>query len=191
MSINMLYGLVSWLSWPSAPQNQPGIALSDLKPVTSTLEKFEVVEEYDPAVLVVHRILNRLIPLIEKSLNTEGLYRISGEANSVNTLFNTLRADPEAQVPAEEDVHILTGVLKKSLRSLEPKLFPIGTLSKEKAQCVKILFAHLHKVSKNSAKNSMTAKNLSIVFTPTLAEIDLANLERFTTLFTRMIEHPA
>ncbi|XP_014287385.1 beta-chimaerin isoform X1 [Halyomorpha halys] len=143
-------------------------------------------------------VVDKCIQEIEaRGLNVEGIYRISGFADEMDTLRMSLEKDGEnADITAEvyDNINVVAGILKQYFRLLPIPLLtyevhPIllravqfGTLREQiratkdalsllppaHYNTLKYLMAHLAKVDEEQQSNKMSAYNLSTVFAPTL-----------------------
>jgi len=124
----------------------------------------------------------------------EGIFRMSGDQNSVKQLksrFNT-EVDTTIVIPKDTDVHVVTGTLKSFLRELESSVIPISSnallrailgltgpkeksigfrkliegLPRENAATLQYILKYLSQIAQNHTVNLMTAQNLAIVFGP-------------------------
>uniref|UniRef100_A0AC35U471 Rho-GAP domain-containing protein n=1 Tax=Rhabditophanes sp. KR3021 TaxID=114890 RepID=A0AC35U471_9BILA len=66
------------------------------------------------------------VTIEDKGLETDGLYRVSGNLSTVQKIRCKVDQDNYADVISEEDVHVLTGTLKLFFRELSEPLFPIS-----------------------------------------------------------------
>ncbi|KAK0420273.1 hypothetical protein QR680_014595 [Steinernema hermaphroditum] len=133
-----------------------------------------------------------------KGLDTDGLYRVSGNLSSVQKIRCRVDQDDYRELLKEEDVHVLTGALKLFFRELSEPLFPTNMAKdflnaiklingKQKFKTIddllmklplvnretlKTLLRHLQKVSNHSDKNRMQIHSLAIMFGPTLFSCD-------------------
>eukprot|EP01125_Pyxidicula_operculata_P008557 TRINITY_DN2865_c0_g1_i1.p1 TRINITY_DN2865_c0_g1~~TRINITY_DN2865_c0_g1_i1.p1 ORF type:complete len:556 (+),score=123.98 TRINITY_DN2865_c0_g1_i1:1329-2996(+) len=129
------------------------------------------------------------------SLDSEGLFRISGSDKDVRSLFSQFFDYSKVPVIETIDPHVVTGALKLYLREIEPALIPnqlyqtfikafenaenvTETIEKTKAvfnllpedhRFVLIrLMATLRRVADKANENLMNPSNLGIVFGPTI-----------------------
>jgi len=125
----------------------------------------------------------------EEVLKTEGLFRVAGNLNDMETLWKIL--DNGGDIPAATDVHTVSNILKKFLRQLSEPLFTfkyhkcfLEAITKEPSipplretlallpephqVVIRELFSFLKKVTKYSSYNMMHSINLGIMFGPTL-----------------------
>ncbi|KAG0353469.1 hypothetical protein BG005_007258 [Podila minutissima] len=132
-----------------------------------------------------------------RGLEVEGIYRGSGTASESRKLVEAFNNDhpPDLRDPEiYQDVCSITSLLKLFLRSLPEPLIPsylydgfmdaidlpsheaqlhefsklVCRLPEAHFQTMKALMQHLDRVTQNSCVNRMNAKNLSVVFGPTL-----------------------
>lgn len=127
-------------------------------------------------------------------VNVEGIFRMSGDQNSIKQLKSRFNTEPDNTVVVhrDTDVHVVTGTLKYFLRELESALIPhesnaflrailglpsvkekivgyrklIETLPVENAATLQFILKYLHQVAANSSVNLMTTQNLAVVFGP-------------------------
>uniref|UniRef100_A0A0N4Z985 WW domain-containing protein n=1 Tax=Parastrongyloides trichosuri TaxID=131310 RepID=A0A0N4Z985_PARTI len=148
---------------------------------------------------IVPKFLTVITKIIEeKGLETDGLYRVSGNLSTIQKIRCKVDQYNYDDIKNEEDVHVLTGTLKLFFRELSEPLFPINMnkdfvnsiqTSQQDTRFTKIddllnklplvnkntlihLLRHLQKVSNYSSKNRMQIHNLAIVFGPTLFGCD-------------------
>ncbi|CAD6188423.1 unnamed protein product [Caenorhabditis auriculariae] len=144
---------------------------------------------------LVPKFIRVVIEVIEgKGLETDGIYRMSGNLSAVQKIRCQVDQDNYKALVAEEDVHVLTGALKLFFRELGEPLFPpaqhkeyissmqnpnttarqkkfeelLGRLPAENRETLKTLLKHLNRVSSYAAQNRMQQHNLAIMFGPTL-----------------------
>ncbi|XP_021940281.1 beta-chimaerin isoform X2 [Zootermopsis nevadensis] len=143
-------------------------------------------------------VVDKCISEIERrGLDAEGLYRVSGFAEEIETLKLALDKDgDQADVGSEmyENINVIAGTLKLYLRLLpiplvtfetHPAVIKAAQLKSIEKQIVgikdaltllpaahyntlKYLMEHLNRVIQQQSTNKMTAHNLSTVFAPTL-----------------------
>ncbi|XP_033619039.1 rho GTPase-activating protein 27 [Fukomys damarensis] len=131
-----------------------------------------------------------------RGLDTDGLYRISGNLATIQRL--RYHVDHEERLDLDDgrwsDVHVITGALKLFLRELPEPLFPFSHFSQflaaiklqdpaRRSRCVRdlvrslptpnhdtlqLLFQHLRRVVEHGEQNRMSVQNVAIVFGPTL-----------------------
>ncbi|CAI5444864.1 unnamed protein product [Caenorhabditis angaria] len=143
----------------------------------------------------VPKFIRVITEVIEsKGLETDGIYRVSGNLSAVQKIRCQADQDNYKALVAEEDIHVLTGALKLFFRELGEPLFPIALhkeytsamqtpnatsrfkkfeellnrLPNENRETLKVLLRHLNRVSSHSSQNRMQQHNLAIVFGPTL-----------------------
>ncbi|CAH3164219.1 unnamed protein product [Porites lobata] len=130
-----------------------------------------------------------------RGLDSEGIYRISGFADDIESLKNSFDKDGEiVDLGAYDDINIICGTLKQYFRMLpipvitfelynkfidaakiSSKYEKVEALSKallelppSHYETLKYLLGHLYRVAKRKSENMMNEENLSIVFGPTL-----------------------
>ncbi|XP_046684323.1 beta-chimaerin [Homalodisca vitripennis] len=143
-------------------------------------------------------VVDKCVREIEaRGLRTEGLYRVSGFADEMDSLRMALDRDGEnADISAEvyDNINVIAGILKLYLRLLPLPLItyeahPAMIRATQKSSLLqqvagvkdaltllppahfntlKYLLAHLTRVVENEPYNKMTSQNLSTVFAPTL-----------------------
>ncbi|KAH3745588.1 slit-robo rho GTPase activating protein 1,3 [Pelomyxa schiedti] len=138
--------------------------------------------------------------LIEGGLETEGIFRVSGDQVKIKNTCKNFAECPSTDSLSRQDIHNIAGVLKYYIRNntepLVPQMLYNNFLSAQEAKSVELLkqavselpaanklLLHclvdlLYKVAEHSEKNKMDATNLGVVFGPTImwntAEEDLA-----------------
>ncbi|VDK58251.1 unnamed protein product [Anisakis simplex] len=143
----------------------------------------------------VPRFIQLVTEVIEsRGLDTDGLYRVSGNLSAIQKIRCHVDQDKYNVLFREEDVHVLTGALKLFFRELSEPIFPTN-LAKEfihvnrspndenkikkfdellrrlplvNRETLKVLFGHLLKVANHADKNRMEIHNLAIMFGPSL-----------------------
>ncbi|XP_031556486.1 uncharacterized protein LOC116293222 isoform X2 [Actinia tenebrosa] len=133
-----------------------------------------------------------------KGLDNVGVYRVPGNSAAVSLLHDEINTRGAENINFEEekwhDVNNITSLLKQFLRKLPEGLITaelyepfieankkedpvermwalkclINDLPEHNYETLKYLLAHLKRVSDNTEKNKMEARNLAIVFGPTL-----------------------
>lgn len=130
-----------------------------------------------------------------RGLDSEGIYRISGFADDIESLKNSFDKDGEiVDLSVYDDINIICGTLKQYFRMLpipvitfelynkfidaakiSSKYEKVEALSKallelppSHYETLKYLLGHLYRVAKRKSENMMNEENLSIVFGPTL-----------------------
>lgn len=139
-----------------------------------------------------------------KDLKADGIYRACGNLSTVQKLRYEINQDQYGGLWREEDVHVLTGLLKMFFREMPEPLFPcdrfeslmkfiaiknkdakldafrrlVHDLPENNYQTLKFILRHLLRITEFSAENRMSVQNLAIVFGPTLIRpmSDLNNL---------------
>uniref|UniRef100_A0A1I7TEP1 WW domain-containing protein n=1 Tax=Caenorhabditis tropicalis TaxID=1561998 RepID=A0A1I7TEP1_9PELO len=144
---------------------------------------------------LIPKFIKVITEVIEsKGLETDGIYRVSGNLSAVQKIRCQADQDNYKALVAEEDIHVLTGALKLFFRELSEPLFPINLqkeytsamqmpnatnrfkkfeellnrLPSENRETLKMLLRHLNRVASHSSQNRMQQHNLAIVFGPTL-----------------------
>jgi len=133
-----------------------------------------------------------------RGLHSEGLYRVPGNHDDILRLKNEFDQEDstgyDVRLSEISDINTVCGVLKMYLRELPNPILPyqlysrfinaaklpmkdgkmkavkdsIGLMPRPHYETFKVIVGHLGKVVQNSSHNEMTAKNLGIVFGPTL-----------------------
>ncbi|XP_004081553.1 rho GTPase-activating protein 15 [Oryzias latipes] len=145
----------------------------------------------------VPKFIQTCLDAIEKrGLETDGIYRVSGNLATIQKLRFVVDQEEDFDLDHQqwEDIHVVTGALKLFFRELPEPLFPFSFFHpfveaikikdhQEKVDAVrklvqqlpppnyaimKLLFAHLQRVLVHSKKNLMSTQGISIVFGPTL-----------------------
>ncbi|KAG7223278.1 hypothetical protein INR49_015634 [Caranx melampygus] len=149
--------------------------------------------------------------LFSSGLNTEGLYRVSGNKSemesmqrqfeqdhgldlvekdfSINTVAGALKSFfselPEPLVPCALQVDLLDAF---KINDREQRLYTMKDVlrkfPRENYDVFKYVVSHLHKVSQLSRVNLMTSENLSICFWPTLMRPDFSTMDALTATRT-------
>uniref|UniRef100_A0A1A8GUE2 Rho GTPase-activating protein 35 n=1 Tax=Nothobranchius korthausae TaxID=1143690 RepID=A0A1A8GUE2_9TELE len=156
--------------------------------------------------------IEKCVRFIETTgLNTEGLYRVSGNKSemesmqkqfeqdhgldlvekdfSINTVAGALKSFfselPEPLVPCALQVDLLDAF---KINDREQRLYTMKDVlrkfPKENYDAFKYVVSHLHKVSQFNRMNLMTSENLSICFWPTLMRPDFATMDALTATRT-------
>lgn len=143
----------------------------------------------------VPRFIQLVTEVVEsKGLDTDGLYRVSGNLSSIQRIRCQVDQEKYVALLAEDDVHVLTGALKLFFRELSEPIFP-SNLAKDfiyanrlpkgegklkafddllnklpliNRETLKVLFGHLIRVANHADKNRMEIHNLAIMFGPSL-----------------------
>ncbi|XP_014440305.1 rho GTPase-activating protein 27 [Tupaia chinensis] len=145
----------------------------------------------------VPRFVQQCIRTVEaRGLDTDGLYRISGNLATVQKLRYKVDHDERLDLDDGrwEDVHVITGALKLFFRELPEPLFPFShfrqfiaaiklTDQAQRSRCVRdlvrslpapnhdtlrLLSQHLCRVIEHGEQNRMSVQSVAIVFGPTL-----------------------
>ncbi|XP_043226331.1 rho GTPase-activating protein 190-like isoform X3 [Amphibalanus amphitrite] len=154
--------------------------------------------------------LTRCVEYIEaEGLDTEGLYRVPGNRQHVDLLFERLAEDPAASI-GELDlaVNAVATALKEFLSKRLPplltqekmaeltaiagvsdrrtRLFKLTVLLKDlppvNFNILKYLFRHFGRVSDKADLNSMDSKNLAICWWPTLLPLQFTDMAVFESM---------
>uniref|UniRef100_A0A3Q1G6X1 Rho GTPase-activating protein 35 n=1 Tax=Acanthochromis polyacanthus TaxID=80966 RepID=A0A3Q1G6X1_9TELE len=156
--------------------------------------------------------IEKCVRFIETTgLNTEGLYRVSGNKSemesmqrqfeqdhgldlvekdfSINTVAGGLKSFfselPEPLVPCALQVDLLDAF---KINDREQRLYTMKDVlrrfPRENYDVFKYVVSHLHKVSQLSRLNLMTSENLSICFWPTLMRPDFSTMDALTATRT-------
>ncbi|XP_040908231.1 rho GTPase-activating protein 35 [Toxotes jaculatrix] len=156
--------------------------------------------------------IEKCVRFIETTgLNTEGLYRVSGNKSemesmqrqfeqdhgldlvekdfSINTVAGALKSFfselPEPLVPCALQVDLLDAF---KINDREQRLYTMKDVlrkfPRENYDVFKYVVSHLHNVSKLSRVNLMTSENLSICFWPTLMRPDFSTMDALTATRT-------
>jgi len=123
-------------------------------------------------------------------MDTEGLFRVSAETNSIKELYELITTNnpSEVSIPPQTSPHVVASVIKQLLRNSEPCLIPTEVMEElyvtietknisntkvllESIQSyqyivLKKLIIFLNKVTEKSTTNLMDVRNIAIVFSP-------------------------
>nr|XP_027197392.1 WW domain-containing protein tag-325-like isoform X1 [Dermatophagoides pteronyssinus] len=153
----------------------------------------------------IPRFVHECVQAIEKNdITADGLYRACGNLSTVQKLRFEINQENYQGLWKEQDVHVLTGLLKMFFREMKEPLFPydrfeslinlneiddkkiklellknlVNKLPEPNYHTLKFIMEHLLRVTKHSKQNRMHIQNLAIVFGPTLIRKmnDLNNL---------------
>ncbi|KAI2811274.1 Rho GTPase-activating protein 9 [Blomia tropicalis] len=153
----------------------------------------------------IPKFIQQCVEAIEfRDLKADGIYRACGNLSTVQKLRFEINQDNYHGLWKEEDVHVLTGLLKMFFRSMPEPLFPcdrfslmmkaisikdsqakidafrklINDLPPNNYDTLKFILQHLLRIVEYSQENRMSIPNLAIVFGPTLIwpSSDLNNL---------------
>jgi len=135
-------------------------------------------------------IFNKIVVAFENSnaINSEGIFRISGNSENIRNLNNSLLTTPDFSASSPHDI---AGVMKLYIRELPQPLIPyehfqalldsqkldtaqcvasiqrvVQAMPEENRQVLKALVSLLEKVALNNSVNKMTIHNLSVCFGP-------------------------
>ncbi|CAG8517967.1 1480_t:CDS:10 [Ambispora gerdemannii] len=152
-------------------------------------------------------VVQKCVKAVEaRGMDFEGIYRKSGGASQMRAIVTAFEQKDEINLddPDEfNDIGAVTSVLKQYFRQLPNPLFTfdlypnflealsikdqeeklekfrtlLSQLPKENYTTLKFLIHHLQRVRENASENLMTAKNLAVVFGPTLLRGPDANTE--------------
>eukprot|EP01121_Diplochlamys_sp_Union-15-3_P007953 TRINITY_DN2069_c0_g2_i1.p1 TRINITY_DN2069_c0_g2~~TRINITY_DN2069_c0_g2_i1.p1 ORF type:complete len:578 (+),score=78.64 TRINITY_DN2069_c0_g2_i1:70-1803(+) len=151
-----------------------------------------IVERENSGLPVPTLVRNAIEYITQNGLETEGLFRISGNMNDLEQYRITLDKGAAFDLKMEKNVHTVAGLLKLYIRELPEPAFTyelydeflqalLSLESKKDLSAMKValaklppanyallkeLFLFLNLVSRYSEKNKMTVSNLAIVFTP-------------------------
>ncbi|XP_055352706.1 rho GTPase-activating protein 15-like [Paramacrobiotus metropolitanus] len=166
----------------------------------------------------VPAFVKRCVTAIEKKdLCTDGIYRVSGNLSQVQKLRFQIDQDKYNGMESEEDVNVLTGLLKLFFRELKEPMVPFNlydplmkankipdkSLREKKfkdlvnqipgpnCETLRYLFQHLHRVSQYGDHNRMKLGNLAIVFGPTLMWPETPSMNLATDMLcqNQVVEH--
>ncbi|KAJ3004921.1 UNVERIFIED_CONTAM: Rho GTPase-activating protein 15 [Siphonaria sp. JEL0065] len=127
-------------------------------------------------------------------IEAQGIYRLSGNAGTIGKLKLAFNHGENIDLSTEDDINVVTGLLKSYFRELQNPLIPyevydqfiasskltdynerliqlktlIQTLPSCNYNVLSYLLKHLKKVAEKSEINKMEQSNLAIVFAPTL-----------------------
>ncbi|XP_023573928.1 rho GTPase-activating protein 27 isoform X6 [Octodon degus] len=145
----------------------------------------------------VPRFVQQCVRAVEaRGLDTDGLYRISGNLATIQKLRYHVDHDEHLDLDDGrwDDVHVVTGALKLFLRELPEPLFPflhfyqflaaiklqdparrsrcvrdlVRSLPTPNHDTLRLLFQHLRRVVDHGEQNRMSVQSMAIVFGPTL-----------------------
>lgn len=149
--------------------------------------------------LMIHRLLTGTSEAGKLLIDAEGIFRVAGEPDEMESLRRQLdggAAAAQAAVRACKDPHVLATTLKQWLRRLPAPLIPSGSyrrivalgqqggdlrdglsalmqsMPQPNLLTLHALFELLEMVTHHAASNRMSASNLSLVFAPTLCRSD-------------------
>ncbi|KAH3766465.1 SH3-domain binding protein 1 [Pelomyxa schiedti] len=155
----------------------------------------------------VPSLVESAVAFLENSVDSEGLFRISGNATQIEELVTKIEeTDSAFEFPESSDPNVVAGVLKRFLRNLPVPLIPFASQSeflkcaeerdyarravmlrdninrlspehRNTLQCIVKLFSQL---AAHEAHSKMSSRNISIVFAPHFLRSKAA--EDFTNL---------
>ncbi|KAJ8912112.1 hypothetical protein NQ315_005448, partial [Exocentrus adspersus] len=188
-------------SSPTAPEGSTfGIPIEDCLPSLSNMYVPRFVE-----------VCTEIIE--ERGLQTIGIYRVPGNNASITALTEEINKNYD-DIPLEDprwnDLHVVSSLLKSYFRKMpdslvtvqlypsfikadkieDPKLRMeelrklIRSLPKHNYHTLKYLIMHLKRVADNCQVNKMEAKNLAIVFGPTIVRPEGENMENMVNHMT-------
>lgn len=179
------------------PQFQVNHYVGDSKVFGTTLKKSLESCSYEMDGVKVPSVLYRCITYLESqnAVYQEGIFRLSGVSSEISKLQNHFDTDGDCDLSEySPDVHSVSTLLKRYLRTLEEKIFTsevamdlnnsgndhqdeasrieiaehfkttLQNLPEENYNFLKVLFRYLHDVLMHSQHNKMGVKNLSILF---------------------------
>ncbi|ORY47208.1 RhoGAP-domain-containing protein [Rhizoclosmatium globosum] len=129
-----------------------------------------------------------------EGIECQGIYRLSGNSATIGKLKVAFNHGETVDLSTEDDINVITGLLKSYFRELQNPLIPfevydqfiasskiqdynerliqLKTLIQALPTCnynvLSYLLKHLKKIAENSEVNKMEQSNLAIVFAPTL-----------------------
>ncbi|EJW71628.1 hypothetical protein WUBG_17464 [Wuchereria bancrofti] len=119
----------------------------------------------------VPRFIQLVTEVVEsKGLDTDGLYRVSGNLSSIQRIRCQVDQEKYVALLAEDDVHVLTGALKLFFRELSEPIFP-SSLAKD--------FIYANRLPKGEGKLK--------AFDDLLNKLPLVNRETLKVLFGHLI----
>ncbi|KAG9302849.1 hypothetical protein G9A89_009626 [Geosiphon pyriformis] len=174
---------------------------------TASMFGNDLVKQLELEGRIVPYLVQKCIKAVEaRGMDFEGIYRKSGGASQMRTIVTAFENGEDLNLsdPNEfNDIGAVTSVLKQYFRQLPNPLFTfdlyskflealslnsteekhekffqlLSQLPKENYVTLKYLMHHLYRVKSNASENLMTAKNLAVVFGPTLLRGPNANTE--------------
>jgi len=167
----------------------------------------------------VHARIQTLITEIEQEIQTEGIYRESGETIGFSSRLSALNANPNAVINISNVSHKASFV-KALLRALKPRLleplhpfFSSGNFNAvsnmqeylahhipaDQLNLLSMVILHLGNVARNSATNKMDSKNFGSMVGPNFFADELLSsdprlvaqeFEKLNAGITYLIDHP-
>uniref|UniRef100_A0AC35GUH2 Rho-GAP domain-containing protein n=1 Tax=Panagrolaimus sp. PS1159 TaxID=55785 RepID=A0AC35GUH2_9BILA len=154
-------------------------------------------------------------------LNSEGIYRLTSNAEIVGKLYQEFLTQRKIPVLSSVETENITGCIKKFLKELRDSLIPstscdefvraiesnddqkimncVFELSASNRDTLAYFILHLQKVSQHSDTNKMSIENLATVLAPTIIEypalVTLENVEKLNRnqvmILQRLLKHPS
>ncbi|KAI9350821.1 hypothetical protein BDR26DRAFT_930123 [Obelidium mucronatum] len=152
--------------------------------------------EFEGNVRQIPRVVELCIQTVEArgGIEAQGIYRLSGNAATIGKLKVAFNHGENIDLSAEDDINVITGLLKSYFRELQNPLIPydvydqfiasskvgdyndrlihLKNLIQALPPCnytvLSYLLKHLKKIADKSDINKMEQSNLAIVFAPTL-----------------------
>uniref|UniRef100_A0A8C3AG58 Rho GTPase-activating protein 35 n=1 Tax=Cyclopterus lumpus TaxID=8103 RepID=A0A8C3AG58_CYCLU len=156
--------------------------------------------------------IDKCVRFIETTgLNTEGLYRVSGNKSEMESMQRQFEQDHGLDLVEKDfSMNTVAGALKSFFSELPEPLVPcvlqvdlldafkindreqrlytmkdvLRRFPRENYEVFKFVVSHLHKVSQLNRLNLMTSENLSICFWPTLMRPDFTTMDALTATRT-------
>ncbi|XP_023573924.1 rho GTPase-activating protein 27 isoform X2 [Octodon degus] len=125
----------------------------------------------------VPRFVQQCVRAVEaRGLDTDGLYRISGNLATIQKLRYHVDHDEHLDLDDGrwDDVHVVTGALKLFLQLQDPARRSrcvrdlVRSLPTPNHDTLRLLFQHLRRVVDHGEQNRMSVQSMAIVFGPTL-----------------------
>uniref|UniRef100_A0A914PT86 Rac GTPase-activating protein 1 n=1 Tax=Panagrolaimus davidi TaxID=227884 RepID=A0A914PT86_9BILA len=149
-------------------------------------------------------IIHCIVALERDRLNSEGIYRLTSNAEIVGKLYQEFLTQRKIPILSSVETENITGCIKKFLKELRDSLIPSTSFeqfihaieSNDEQQIITCVFElpapnrdtlayfilHLQKVSQHSQTNKMPIENLATVLAPTIIEypalVTLENVEK-------------
>ncbi|XP_061607083.1 rho GTPase-activating protein 35 [Phyllopteryx taeniolatus] len=191
----------------SRPKPRPAIP----KPMESSYFGVPLVSVVSPE-RPIPLFIEKCVRFIETTgLNTEGLYRVSGNKSEMESMQRQFEQDHGLDLVEKDfSINTVAGALKSFFSELPEPLVPcalqvdlldafkipdreqrlytmkdvLRRFPRENYDAFKYVVSHLHKVSQLSRLNLMTSENLSICFWPTLMRPDFTTMDALTATRT-------
>uniref|UniRef100_A0A8C6U170 Rho GTPase-activating protein 35 n=1 Tax=Neogobius melanostomus TaxID=47308 RepID=A0A8C6U170_9GOBI len=189
------------------PKPRPAIP----KPIESVYFGVPLVNVVSPD-RPIPLFIEKCVRFIETTgLNTEGLYRVSGNKSEMESMQRQFEQDHGLDLVEKDfSINTVAGGLKSFFSELPDPLVPcalqvdlleafkindreqrlytmkdvLRKFPRENYDVFKYVVSHLHKVSQLSRLNLMTSENLSICFWPTLMRPDFTTMDALTATRT-------